>query len=187
MAQTQATDAKFKDIFEHPSIQRILDELDPYQFEDFVGYVFKRAGFIVEDTATQYGPGLDLKLYTLPTPVKRLHSGVSVNQYQPPTLKVTARDVANLLGGLATLGGVPGYIVTTSTLNEPAVTQARKDPRVYPLDGDHLLRYITYVQGTRSIPKRPEEEQMTPPGPPLAPITPELLEVADTIPRRREE
>ncbi len=72
MAQVQIDEAKFRDVYEHPSIQRMLDELNPYQFEDFVGYVFTRAGFIVEDTATQYGPGLDLKLYTMPTAMKRL-------------------------------------------------------------------------------------------------------------------
>jgi hypothetical protein len=62
MAQSQGDEAKFRDIFEHPSIQRMRTQLDPYQFEDFVGYVFRHAGFTVEDTATQYGPGIDLKL-----------------------------------------------------------------------------------------------------------------------------
>ena len=78
MRQAQIDLAKFRDVFERPNIQRMLTEFDPYQFEDFVGYVLTRAGFIVEDTATQYSPGLDLKLYTMPTPVKRLHSGVSL-------------------------------------------------------------------------------------------------------------
>src|SRR5258708_16750764 len=186
MAQTQVSDAMFKDMYDHPSIERMLDELDPYQFEDFVGYVFSRAGFVVEDTATQYGPGLDLKLYTLPTHIKRLHSGVSVKQYRPAAQRVTAPEVIKLRGGLASFGGGPGYIVTTSTLNEPALIQAQKDPRIYGLDGDHLLRYIAYVRGTRSTPKRPEEEKMAPPGPPLSPIPPEILEVADNTERRRK-
>ena len=96
MAQPQDLTATFRDIYEHPSIQRMLDELDPYQFEDFIGYVFTRAGFIVEDTATRFGQGLDLKIYTMPTAVKRFHAGVSVKQYRPPA-RVVVNDVANLL------------------------------------------------------------------------------------------
>ncbi|MGO8950174.1 MAG: AAA family ATPase [Ktedonobacterales bacterium] len=185
MAQPHENQPDFASLFANPTIDRMLTELDPYQFEDFVGYVFQRAGFMVEDTATQFGPGLDLKLYTLPTPIKRLHSGVSVKQYRPPSQKVTAPEVNNLRGGLADLGGVPGYVVTTSTLNDPAKTQARRDPRIYWLDGDHLMRYITYIRGTRSAPKRPVEEALQPPGPALAPILPEIFEVGDTLLRRR--
>src|SRR5690242_21401853 len=107
MAQSPDLNDTFKDIYEHPNIQRMLDELDPYQFEDFIGYVFTRAGFIVEDTATRFGQGLDLKLYTMPTPVKRFHAGVSVKHYRPPA-RVVVGDVANLRGSLAPLGGVPG-------------------------------------------------------------------------------
>lgn len=186
MTQPQDLNARFRDIYEHPSIQRMLDELDPYQFEDFVAYVFTRAGFIVEDTATRFGQGLDLKLYTMPTPVKRFHAGVSVKQYRPPS-RVVVSDIAGLRGSLAPLGGVPGYIVTTSTLNDHAVTQAQREPRIFTLDGDHFLRYITYVHGTRSTPKRAAEENMISPGPLLAPISPEILETADTITRRTKD
>jgi chromosome partitioning protein len=183
MAQPQDLTATFRDIYEHPSIQRMLDELDPYQFEDFIGYVFTRAGFIVEDTATRFGQGLDLKIYTMPTAVKRFHAGVSVKQYRPPA-RVVVNDVANLRGSLAPLGGVPGYIVTTSTLNDHAVTQAQREPRIFSLDAEHLMRYITYVHGTRSTPKRANEENMASPGPLMTPISPEILESADAIKRR---
>lgn len=168
----------FARLFEQSALEGML-ALNPYDFEDFVGYVFERAGFIVEDTATQYGPGLDLKLYTMPTPVKRLHSGVSVKQFHAGT-KVTAPDVGKLRGGLAEIGGVPGYMVTTSALNEPAVTQAKKEPRIWPLDGVHLVRYITYVRGSRSA----LNPSTTASGNPLAPIPPEALLEADEIVRR---
>jgi restriction endonuclease len=183
MAQPVNMTALFRDIFENPTLGRMLSELDPYQFEDFVGYVFERAGFTVEDTATQYGPGLDLKLYTFPTPVKRVHAGVSVKKYTPPDQKVNAREINNLRGGLATIGGVPGYVVTTSTLNEPAITQALKTPRMWWLDGEHLLRYITYTYGTRSEPNNATGQQGQS-DPPLAPILPESFEIADSITRR---
>lgn len=67
------------------------------------------------------------------------------------------------------------------------MTQAQREPRIFPLDGDHLLRYITYVQGTRSTPKRALEEDMASPGPLLTPISPEILETADAIKRRTKE
>jgi len=181
MAQPQEHPVDFAGLFDAPSIEGML-ALSPYEFEDFVGYVFGRAGYVVEDTATQYGPGLDLKLYTMPTPVRRLHAGVSVKQYQAAT-KVKAPEVNNLRGGLATIGGVPGYMVTTSTLNEPAETQAKKEPRIWPLDGEHLLRYITYVRGSRSA----IDPSASAPGNPLAPIPPEALLAADEIQRRSEQ
>jgi len=82
MAQPQEKREDFTRLFDAPTIEGMLT-LTPYELEDFVGYVFERAGYVVEDTATQFGQGLDLKLYTLPTPIKRLHAGVSVKQYQP--------------------------------------------------------------------------------------------------------
>lgn len=181
MAQPHETHDQREDfarLFDAPTIEGML-ALSPYEFEDFVGYVFERAGFIVEDTATQFGPGLDLKLYTMPTPVKRLHSGVSVKQF-PASTKVTAPDVVKLKGGLATIGGVSGYMVTTSTLNEPAEAQAKKAPQVWPINGEHLVRYITYVRGSRSAvdPTTLIAES------PLAPIPPEALLVADGLERR---
>ena len=77
MAQPVNMTALFRDIFEHPSLERMLKELDAYQFEDFVGYVFEQAGYLVEDVAGQRGPGLDLKLYIGPPEMQRLHAGVS--------------------------------------------------------------------------------------------------------------
>lgn len=112
---------------------------------------------------------------------------LSVKQHRPPSPKVTAPEGNNLRGGLSSLGGIPGYILTTSILNDPAQVQARRDPRIYWVDGERLLRYITYVRGTRSTPKWQAEETMVPPGPTLAPISPEILEIADNISRRRTE
>jgi chromosome partitioning protein len=183
---TQAPDddeGLFKSIFESPSIDRLLTDLTPYQFEDFIGYVFRRAGFIVEDTATQFGPGLDLKLYTTPTPVKRLYAGVSIKQFQPP-LRVTAPDIMRLKGAVASLGGVPGYLVTTSVLNEPATVQANREPRVWTLENGCLLRYITYVHGTRSTPSKEASQSIALSEPPLPPIPPEIMGAANNIPRR---
>jgi hypothetical protein len=48
--------------FDEPSINRMLNELGHTEFEHFIGYVFRQAGFSVEHTGNQYGPGLDPKV-----------------------------------------------------------------------------------------------------------------------------
>jgi len=53
MPQLQVDLAKFESIYTEPTIDRMLRELSDHEFEHFVGYVFERAGFSVEDTAGQ--------------------------------------------------------------------------------------------------------------------------------------
>ena len=62
-----------------------------------------------------------------------------------------------------------------------------RDPRIFFLEGVDLLRYITYVRGTRLTPKRTDEARATPSTPPLVPISPEVLELADAVKRRTPE
>jgi len=58
----------------------------------------------------------------------------------------------------------------------------QREPRIWPLDGDHLVRYITYVRGSRSA----VDPTASSPGNPLAPISAEALFAADEIERRAE-
>ncbi len=173
MAQPQGNVADFADLFEHPDIDRMLNELSSDEFEDFVGYVFQRAGYLVENTARQRGPGLDLKLYTGHGTDRTLRAGVSVKQFSPDN-RVTGPQVNNLRGGLPSDADVCGYVVTTSTLNEYAVKEAMREPRIWPVDGDHLLRYITYVRGSRQATGLDQ----------VAPYPPEALLAADELARR---
>jgi chromosome partitioning protein len=189
MAQEQRQTPDFVDLCTRPSIQRMLEELDPYQFQDFVGHVFGQAGYVVENTSRQYGPGLDFKLSVEAGTAQALRAGVQVKLY-PPTRKVTSPEVNGLRGGLPDMPGVTGYFVTTSTFNDHALAEARRERRIWPIDGEHFLRYITYVRGSRPLlgaGVSEAEDDVLLPDDPLAPISPEPFFAADEITRRTVE
>src|SRR5262249_24244656 len=149
MPQLQGPIPNFAGLFDKPSIQRMLDELTDHQFEHFVKYVLEQAGYDVEDAAGQYGQGLDLKLRTGPAHARVLAAGVSVKQFTPPAL-VTGPQVTLFQGSLGHIGNALGYVVTTSEFNRPARDAANQPPHVWLIDGEHFVRYITYVRGTRA-------------------------------------
>src|SRR5262249_13633414 len=114
-------------------------------------HVFSCAGYSVEHVADQQfplGPGVDLDLYagaTKGTPLAR----VEVRRWAPQNL-LGYHDVADFVGVLAIAGGIPGYLVTTSGFNANAWQAAGQvDAKVRLIDGAALLRYITYVGGSR--------------------------------------
>jgi len=144
MAQLQVNLAKFESIYTEPTIDRMLQELSDHEFEHFVGYVFEQAGFTVEDTAAQTGKGLDLKLHASSS--DRRKYGVSVKHFTPPG-SVTGPQMMNLRGALH--NGLTGVAVTTSDYNGPALDESLKEPRMWALNGDQFLRYMTYVRGSR--------------------------------------
>ena len=144
MPQPQDLTPLFRDIFESPSLERMLKELDPYQFEDFVGFVFEQAGFAVEDAAGQFGQGLDLKLHAS-SPDRRKY-GVSVKHFTPPG-NVTGPQMMLLRGALH--NGLVGVAVTIGDYNGPALDEALKEPRMWALNGEQFLRYMAYVRGSR--------------------------------------
>ncbi len=176
MAQVQIDEAKFRDIFENPTIARMLREVNPTEFEHFVAYVFKQAGFSVEYTGNQHGPGLDLKVF-MGGP---LRAGVQVKHFVPDH-RVSAPEVVNLRGGLPELDGVVGYFVTTSSFGEMALKEARSGRRIWPIDGDHLLRYITYVRGSRTPQGQTADAGASLAAYSLAPIMPDAFFAADEM------
>lgn len=182
MAQAQIDEAKFRNIFEQPTIQRMLDELTDAEFEHFVQYVLQQAGYTVEYTAKQYGSGLDLKVFTGNTG-SPLHAGVQVKHYSSNTL-VTAPDMVKLKGGVSQNSGSVGYMVTTNGLNPAALAQADGPIPIYPIDGDHLMRYITYVRGTHPLVSTNLAHDNAPTGYSRNPISPEALFLADQVKRR---
>src|SRR5258705_6749372 len=187
MAQAQDKQPDFAKLFAYPSIEDMLGRLDPYQFEDFVAYVFQQAGYVVHDTANTHGDGIDLELHSHFPPIRStLLAGISVKRFQPPGM-VTGPQVNGLRGGIAPLG-MHGYVVTTSGLNEPAMkaTAPEKTPRIWPIDGKHLVRYINYVRGTRhgvSAGAAGQASSNTASGG-FAPLAPEAWLMADAIDRR---
>lgn len=163
-----ATDINvFEDLFAKPSIEG-MQGLDWSGFEKFVGYVFERAGYGVEHTGLQFGPGFDLKLYANGEIKGRPTAYVSIKQYRN---RVGSPEVQTFGGALAAAGGI-GYFVTTNDFTQPAYEEAGKNPRLRLINGDHLLRYITYIRGSRYQDA------------PTASIGPDWLLLADSVQRR---
>ncbi len=147
-----AGEEQLASVFARPSPEA-LRELSARDFERFVGYVFTRAGYIVEDTSHQYGLGIDLKLYAPKTGKAQIGHGarpvayVQVKRLQPQSL-VGSPTVLGFMGSLA-LGRVPGYLITTSDFTRPAYRLAARNQQTHLMNGDTLLRYITYLRGSR--------------------------------------
>jgi chromosome partitioning protein len=143
-------DSRFERLFARPSITEML-ELSWQDFQDFVAYVFAWAGYTVEHVADQHfplGPGVDLNLYSGPMKGKPA-ARIEVRRYDPSN-RLGFSDVATFLGVLDLAQGVPGYLVTTSDFGDAAYQAARQaNGRVRLINGRRLLRYITYVGGSR--------------------------------------
>src|SRR5579859_4642792 len=105
--------AVFEQIFAQPHLDH-MHQLDPDDFEQFVAYVFRCAGYIVEHVARTrfpYGPGVDLNLH-VPS-AKKPVARVEVRRYAPSNL-LTFDDLAAFVGKLKLAGDIPCYMVTTS-------------------------------------------------------------------------
>lgn len=138
---------RFKDLFARPSIES-MHALSPADFEKFVAYVFRRAGYGVTDVALKFTKGVDLELHADHTRRKRL-GGVEVKRLDPGTL-VAARTVQKLMGAPTVRGGkASAYLVTTSDFNNAAYEMANHGRQVYLMNGEQLCRYIRYVRGSR--------------------------------------
>lgn len=182
VAVTEQQREVFERLFSKPDIDTML-ELVPRDFELFVAYVFESAGYVVEHIAqTQYplGPGVDLNLYTRAIgsrPVAR----VEVRRYSPGN-PLDFNDVAAFLGklGLPRAKGVPGLMVTTSGFTRHARQAADEAERkVQLIDGERLLRYISYVGGSRIVSGAQSRLTST-----VSPITPSWLRTGDVVARR---
>lgn len=149
-AENETKSELFETLFSTPSIEAML-ALSWQDFQDFVGHVFTCAGYSVECVANQFfpaGPGVDFNLYVGPMrgkPVAR----VEVRRYALSS-PITFPDIAQFLGVLDLAQGVPGFLVTTSDFNGPAREAAKQaNGKVHIINGQHLLRYITYIGGSR--------------------------------------
>jgi len=148
-----ALQKRFEDIFKAPKLEDIL-ALEPPEFERFVGYVFTCAGYTVELVSSERfpdGPGVDLDLYTSES-AKRPIARIEARRYKPDR-KLRFSDVARFLGVLQLAGGIPGYLVTTSDFADPATIAAEMETahgKARLVNGKDLMRYITYIGGSRA-------------------------------------
>lgn len=180
-------DAQWRPIFERlfstPSLEGMLPpHLNPTIFEQFIKYVFDCAGYAAVHVADQHYPdpigmGFDLNLHS-DHARGRLLARVEVRQFKPGNV-LGLNSVMAFIGKLAVAHASRGFMVTTSDFTGPAYTAAEAtDGRVQLINGKKLLRYITYVGGSRT--------DGTFAGQPVAPpdpISPFILEQADAIVR----
>lgn len=170
MAQ-QVAIGTIQNAYETPSVGRLL-ELEWADFEKYVAYAFERAGYGVENVALKFGPGFDLKLYSSPDLKGKPVAHVSVKHHKSLKDKVGAPDVNAFKGALQGAGATTGYLVTNTGFTPPAEQHAALAKGLRLIDGEHLLRFVRYVSGSR------------PPKSGAPPISPDILIQAESVPFR---
>ncbi len=153
MEFTHEDKTRFEPFFHAPSIQSIYGQLTPAEFERFLGYMFFSAGFSVENVSSRHiprGPGVDLNLYQ-PSNLRKPFARIEARRYDPDGNGISLEDVLRFAGTIAYAGDVQGYLITTSHFpaNARHVTSTSSMQHVHLVDGDTMLRYITYIYGSR--------------------------------------
>lgn len=144
----------FQKLFARPTISDML-ALNPTAFEQFVAYVFRRAGYGVTNVSTQHEIGVDLELHLTLLQGTQVLGGVEVKRYAPEHV-VDQHTVQHFLGAPLVHGpnGV-GYLITLSDFTPHAYQFAQGNPHLHLLNGSRFVRYINYVRG--SVDEYPEE------------------------------
>ena len=134
---------RFAALFKNPTIAA-MHALSSQDFERFVAYVLRRAGYDVKEVGPHILLGLDLELRL---PGKRqIFGGVECKKYAPNRL--VPAGVMNDVRGARSVGrrGAKPFVFTTSDFTDAAHQVAEPGrtggKRVYLLNGNRLLRYI---------------------------------------------
>jgi chromosome partitioning protein len=150
LAEDTAKIAQFEAEFQSPSIAHMW-AMDPYEFEQFIRYVFICAGYRAEyvgDMRYPKGPGVDLELFTTQAGQKPT-ARVEGKRIDPNGGPLDFHDVMAFNGVLGINSPAHGYFVTTGRFTPQAQSGAAQTAKVRLLDGDGLLRYIAYIRGSR--------------------------------------
>jgi hypothetical protein len=136
---------KFAALFNNPSVEEIYKLSSPRDFEHFVAYVLRRAGYVVKEVGPHFVYGVDLEV-RLPGKT-RVFGGVECKKFVPGNL-VNASVVTHLLGAsVVSKPGVKPFVITTSDFNSAARQIADAGAKhAYLMNGPQLVRYITYIQ-----------------------------------------
>jgi HJR/Mrr/RecB family endonuclease len=121
------------------SIVRNLNRLEPTEFEEYVGMLFKEANYIVRHTGQAGDRGIDLMvIHPDGTPCV-----VQCKRYSHPVGPAIVRE---LYGAMMRDNVSIGYLITTSNFTTGAIQEAqamsRNGQRVFLVDGDKLVRRI---------------------------------------------
>lgn len=146
MDSTVYVGSSFEALFEHPDIDEML-ALPPVVFQDFVAYVFRRAGYDVKDVSTTYVKGVDLELKLTLLQGEHLLGGVEVKRFARGN-DVDQHTVQHFLGAPLVHHSGIGYLITTSDFTGPAYQFAQENPALRLINGPHFVRYINYLRGS---------------------------------------
>lgn len=138
---------KFAELFNKPTVEAIY-ALTPREFEHFVAYVLRRAGYRAREVGPHFLRGVDLEV-RLPGS-QRIVAGVECKRFAPDQL-VTVPIVRGVRGAPAVdRAGAKPFVITTSDFNGAAHQMAETGARrVYLMNGVQLVRYINYVRNSR--------------------------------------
>ena len=150
MLTDQLLRSDFASLFTYPlapnAIPDILAQRNWRRFEQFVDYIFERAGYIVKDVSTLHrGDNIDLEIYS----PSALTSPVAIVQVKLYQADVTPELVHAFGGVTENAKGAFGYFVAAGGFTQIAIDQAKSYPHLRLIDGQMLLRYITYIIGAR--------------------------------------
>ena len=137
----------FAKLFNNPTVEA-MHALSPREFERFVAYVLRRAGYIVKEVGRFWRRGVDLEL-RLPGR-SRIFGGVECKCFAPGRL-VTAPVVKGVKGAPAVdKQGVKPFVITTSDFNYAAHEMAEAGTKhAYLINGAQLVRFISYIRYSR--------------------------------------
>lgn len=109
-----------------------LQRMDPIAFERFVGELFKKMGYRVEDTRASADEGIDLVL--------RRGRGMAVVQCKRYSGSVGQPVVRDLYGVMLHTRSAEAYLVTTGTITQAAYRWAEGKP-IHLVDGHRLVEW----------------------------------------------
>ncbi|HEU0028907.1 MAG TPA: AAA family ATPase [Ktedonobacterales bacterium] len=143
-----AEPVKFAELFQHPTVEA-MHALSPRDFERFVAYVLRRAGYDVREVGPHWLKGVDLEL-RLPGKT-HIIGGVECKRFAPDNL-VSASIVQHVRGASSvSKPGAKPFVITTSDFKDTAHAMAESGSKqVYLVNGQQLVRYNTYIQGSRN-------------------------------------
>lgn len=163
---------RFADIFERPSVARMVGELNDGEFEGFVAYVFERAGYEANNVGKQRSvPGIDIELYAAADRAAPI-AYIQVKHYANGTTCGTG-PVSSLVSSPPIAGlGATKILVNTSDFAAGTAAFADAYPQLTLMNGEHFVRYINYVRGSHYA--YPTASSTTP-------IAPEIMLKADAL------
>jgi restriction system protein len=132
-----------------------IKQLDPVEFERFVGTLFERMGYDVEMTAKSGDEGVDLVLHK--------DSKLAVVQCKRYEGSVGQPVVRDLYGAMVHNRAEKAYLITTGTITLPAQGWA-KGKQIHLVDGSQLVDWIEVLE-RESEEDKDQEEEVAPPKP----------------------